>query len=115
MQPYARYLLIVCIAVVALMAGAGIVGQHLLWRQYAASDKGVNVRGVDLVYRLGFVDWFIAGRIISAEKPVIVVLGDSQPYGFGLPNAEIVSARLEAERPAYRVFNLAIQGGISPM
>ncbi len=108
---FGRYLVLVLVAIVAMLAVAGAVGDQLLFRKAEESSKPANVRRVDKVYRLGFIDWFIARRMTGSAKPLIVVLGDSQPYGFGLPEGEIVSARIQEARPAYRVFNLAVQAG----
>jgi lysophospholipase L1-like esterase len=110
-RPFERFLVILGVALLVAMAASGFLGQHLLWQKYAGGSKGVNVRLVDRMYRLGFIDWYIIKRLQASTKPLIVIIGDSQPYGYGLPDNEIVSARLQALLPAYEVINLSLQGG----
>lgn len=77
----------------------------------AGHSRVFNVRLVPDSYRAPLMDAFIATASTANSKPLIVVLGDSQSWGFRQREERVFSTLLQKKLPHYRVLNLSVVDG----
>ena len=89
-----------------VMAGIGYF-DHLI----AGQSRVPNVRTVPDEFRAPMVREYIEDRIRPGGKPLIVVLGDSQSWGFRHREEHVFTTLLQQRLPGYDVVNLSIVDG----
>lgn len=80
--------------------------------QSAVADQArlMNVRLVAERHRIAMIDAFIAANAQS-DLPLVVVLGDSQSWGFRHRPERVFTAHLQAALPDVKVLNLSVVDG----
>jgi hypothetical protein len=77
----------------------------------AGQSRVPNVRLVPDEYRVPMLEVFIEDRIRPGGKPLIVVLGDSQSWGFRHREERVFTALLQQRLPDHDIVNLSIVDG----
>jgi hypothetical protein len=101
------------IAGTLLLATICSVGAGSIRFNEAVSDQSrvFNVRLVPEGYRAPLMNAFISKSSIAQSERLIVVLGDSQSWGFRLREERVYTTLLKERLPDYRVVNLSIVDG----
>ena len=94
------------ITIAVVLATSSTIGCSHFRSLTAANRRLVNVRLVDIHFRLGLIEQFVSNHLGS--KPVIVILGDSQAYGIGQHEGRIFSTQLQNALPGKTILNLSV-------
>lgn len=94
------------ITVALALATGATIGSSLYLSLTAANQRLVNVRLVDIHFRLGLIEQFVTSHV--GDKPLIIILGDSQSYGIAQHESRIFSTLLQKALPGKAVLNLSI-------
>jgi hypothetical protein len=111
-QPsYKKYVLLVLAIGCLLQLLLAIVYWKLIepyrtWQQL----RVVEVTSFPLRIRLPLVDGYIANTVAKQTKPLVLVMGDSEPYGPYVEDHLTFSYLLAQHLPNYAVFNISIKG-----
>lgn len=109
---YRRYLLLV-LAVGCLLQPILVIEYWKLLEPYVhwAHHRVVDITGFPPLVRWSLVDAYIANTVAKVKKPLILVLGDSEPYGLHVEDDRIFSRLLANDLPNYAVFNISFLDG----
>jgi len=112
-QPsYKKYLL--------LVLGIGCLLQLLLaifyWKLVEpywawSQPRAVEITSFPSLIRRALVDGYVANTVAAESRPLILVMGDSEPYGAFVDERLIFSHLLAQHLPNYAVFNISFKGG----
>jgi len=109
---FTRYL-VVFAAVVILGLGSSMAGKltgiALEWRK--SPSRLYNLQSLPPAVRPFAIDAFILRQIVADRRPLILALGDSQTYGYGLAPQETFVEHLRQRYPDYGIYNLGIING----
>ncbi len=108
---YKKYVLLVLAIGCLLQMSLALVYWKLVypywtWRQ----ERVVEVTSFPLLMRGALVDGYIANTVAKETRPVILVMGDSEPYGPYVDEHLTFSHLLAQRLPNYAVFNVSIKG-----
>jgi hypothetical protein len=108
---YKKYLLLV-LGIVALLQFSLVLAYWKLIDPYWSSReyRVVEVTSFPLLIRGALIDGYISHTAAEATKPLILVMGDSEPYG-PFVEEQLTFARLLARNlPDHTVLNVSIKG-----
>lgn len=111
-RPYKRYLLLV-LAVGCLLQPLLAITYWRLLEPYAgwSRHRVFDVTDFAPLVRWSLVDAYIANTVAKEKKPLVLVLGDSEPYGLHVEDDRIFSRLLANDFPNYAVFNISFLDG----
>jgi len=84
-----------------------LVEPYWTWRHHRA----VEVTRFPSLIRRALVDGYIVNTVAKEAKPIVLVMGDSEPYGAFVDDRLIFSHLLAQRLPNYSVFNISFMGG----
>jgi hypothetical protein len=84
-----------------------LVEPYWTWRQY----RVVEITRFPSLIRRALVDGYIANTVAKQTKPLVLVMGDSEPYGAFVEERLTFSHLLAQHLPNYAVFNISFKGG----
>ena len=83
-----------------------LVDPYWTWRQ----DRVVEITSFPARIRRALVDGYIANTVAKETKPLVLVMGDSEPYGIYVDDRLTFSHLLAQRFPNYAVFNISFKG-----
>jgi len=83
-----------------------LIDPYWTWRQYRA----VDITSFPVLIRQALVNGYIANTVAKETKPLVLVMGDSEPYGSFVEEPLIFSHLLAQHLPNYAVFDISFKG-----